>query len=113
MFLAFSPSVFLVALSIWCKKNVSSTIQSRSPRPENETLRQGSEETDLYLAQVILGYLVTLIIYSFFRPPRENEDTLFCKETKEEGKKNACKTNQDFSNQVRFSLQFILSAFLF
>ena len=26
---------------------------------------------------------------SDFRPPRENEDTLFCKETKEEGMKNA------------------------
>ena len=58
---------------------------------------------------ILLGYLVTLIMYSDFRPPRGNKDTLFCKETKEEGKKNACKTNQDFSNQVCFSLQFTLS----
>ena len=58
---------------------------------------------------ILLGYLVTLIMYSDFQPPRGNEDTLFCKETKEEGKKNACKTNQDFSNHVCFSLQFTLS----
>ena len=38
---------------------------------------------------ILLGYLVTLIMYSDFRPPRENEDTLFCKETKKEGMKNA------------------------
>ena len=76
-------------------------------------LRQGWEETGLFLAPVKLGYLVTLIMYSDFRPLRENEDTLFCKETREEEKKNVCKTNQDFSNQVRFLLQFILSAFFF
>ena len=93
---------FLVALSIWCEKMFPLLL-----------LRQGWEETGLFLAPVKLGYLVTLIMYSDFRPLRENEDTLFCKETREEGKKNVCKTNQDFSNQVRFLLQFILSAFFF
>ena len=38
-------------------------------------------------------------------------NTLLCKETKEEEMKNISETNYDFSNQVRFSLQFSLSAF--
>ena len=50
---------FLVALSIWFEKcflDYSVTITSAW----NETLRQEWEEKDLYLAPVILGYLVTL-----------------------------------------------------
>ena len=36
-------------------------------------------------------------------------NTLLCNETKEEEMKNISETNYDFSNQVRFSLQFSLS----
>ena len=38
-------------------------------------------------------------------------NTLFCNETKEEEMKNTSETSHDFSNQVRFSQQFSLSAF--
>ena len=105
MFLAFSPSVFPLPGSlkhmVWKKCFLYYYYV------------KGERKQVYFLAPVKLGYLVTLIMYSDFRPLRENEDTLFSKETREEGKKNVSKTNQDFSNQVRFLLQFILSAFFF
>ena len=57
----------LPALSIWREKKISSTIQSRSPWPENETLCRGLEETYLFLAPVTFGPLYFMMVMTILR----------------------------------------------